>query len=207
MQHHWCLHQASCPKKHQIVSGMSRSHWIWTSSRRLMSFLSNHRVYPTHRLIFRLAHRCWFLEACTMMGPNSSESSSERCLLEVSTIPHFSHVFDELIDECCDFSIVPVGPGSFASGSRKSGRHRLDESSESHPQAMLKGKLRYRIDTNHMYRSYTIYSSAVPHSCLIFKLRCWQNQHVASNSHICFWIFITEQGLIHILSRQFQKSN
>jgi hypothetical protein len=51
---------------------------------------------------------------------------------------------------------------------------------------MLKGKLRYRIDTNHMYRSYTIYSSAVLHSCLIFKLRCWQNRHVASNSHICF---------------------
>jgi hypothetical protein len=51
---------------------------------------------------------------------------------------------------------------------------------------MLKGKLRYGIDTNHMDRLYTIYSSAVPHSCLIFKLRCWQNQHVASNSHICF---------------------
>jgi hypothetical protein len=51
---------------------------------------------------------------------------------------------------------------------------------------MLKGKLRYRIDTNHMYRLSTIYSSAVLHSCLIFKLRCWQNWHIASNSHICF---------------------
>jgi hypothetical protein len=51
---------------------------------------------------------------------------------------------------------------------------------------MLKGKLRYRINTNHMYRSYTIYSSAVPDSCPIFKLRCRQNRHVASNSHICF---------------------
>jgi hypothetical protein len=121
-----------------------------------------------------------------MMGPNSSESSSECCLLEVSTIPHFSYVFDEVINECCDFSIIPIGSESYASGSRKSGRHRLDESSESCPQAMLKGKLRYRIDTNHMYRSYTIYSSAVPHSCLIFKLCCWQNWHVASNSHICF---------------------
>jgi hypothetical protein len=128
-----------------------------------------------------------------MMGPNSSESSSECCLLKVSTIPHFSHVFDKVIDECRDFSIVPVGPGSFAS--RKSGRHRLDESSESRPQAMLNRKLRYRIDTNHMYRSYTIYSSAVPHSCLIFKLRCQQNQHVASNSHICFEYSLLNRAL------------
>jgi hypothetical protein len=53
-----------------------------------------------------------------MMGPDSSESSSECHLLEVSTIPHFSYVFNKVVNECCYFSIVPIGPRSFASGSR-----------------------------------------------------------------------------------------
>jgi hypothetical protein len=47
-----------------------------------------------------------------MMGPESSESSSECCLLEVSTIPHFSYVFNEIVDECCYFSIISIGPRS-----------------------------------------------------------------------------------------------
>jgi hypothetical protein len=65
---------------------------------------------------------------------------------------------------------------------------------------MLNRKLRYRIDTNYMYRSYTIYSSAVPHSCLIFKLRCQQNRHVASNSHICFEYSLLNRALVYISS-------
>jgi hypothetical protein len=63
----------------------------------------------------------------------------------------------------------------------------------------LKGKLRYGIDTNHIYRSYTIYSSAVPHSCLIFKLCCQQNRHVASNSHICFEYSLLNRALGKLL--------
>jgi hypothetical protein len=48
-----------------------------------------------------------------------------------------------------------------------------------------------------MYRSYTIYSSVVPHSCLIFKLHCRQNQHVASNSHICFEYLLLNRAKVY----------
>jgi hypothetical protein len=44
-----------------------------------------------------------------MMGLDSSESSGEHCLLEVSTIPYFSLMFDKVVDEHCFFSVILIG--------------------------------------------------------------------------------------------------